>query len=54
MSLGRSFKAGPKRKWINKEKRIRRIVHEYEVYASENNQLDCLRALAHTLSLIHI
>ena len=51
LGLGRVLKAAPNRKWIDNQNRLRNIVERYGTY---QNKLDYLRAIAHTLSLIHI
>lgn len=46
ISLGRNVAAGPKRKWLQYQSRLRAIVNEYETYKEEGRIIDYLRAIA--------
>lgn len=51
LSLGRSVKAAPKKKWYLLQSRLQAITASYEDYKRENKLLDFLRAISYNIVL---
>lgn len=51
LSLGKNVKAMPKKKWVQQQKRIRRIVQRYAQYKEEDNVLEYLENLACNIAI---
>ncbi|KAL6953007.1 hypothetical protein U1Q18_052277 [Sarracenia purpurea var. burkii] len=51
LSLGKSVKAAPRRRWLELQRRIRTVTLRYEEYVEEGNEVKFLRDIAHNINL---
>ena len=49
LSLGRKVKAAPKKKWMENQERLSRIVHDYEIYKNDDKIFEYLTALSYNI-----
>lgn len=51
LNLGKSVKAGPKKKWYDHQQRVRNVVMDYENFKNESNEMDYLKNLAYNINI---
>ncbi len=50
LSLGRQVKAAPKRKWLEAQSRLRRVVENNE-YKTDGKELEFLKSIAYNINI---